>query len=126
MVLPLDDGSRPSSKPALSGPPRKGPSLFFIPIIPAPQVAVDIRGRSYTIEAKVKIESTEYLGVIFAPAGTRCGGHSLFIGKDDGASEAVYIFLFLGIEQQEFVSRRGFRTRTQRQEYTFVVEFNKI
>ena len=88
-------------------------------------VAVNIRGRSYTIEAKVKIESTECSGVIFAH-GPRFGGHSLFIGKDDeGAREAVLCVQLPRHEETGVCLLPRTRTRTQGEEYTFVVEFKK-
>lgn len=125
MVLPLDDRSA-MEQANIVRPTEEGPQPFYTyypgtAAVPE-SVAVSIRGRSYTIEAKVKIESTECSGVIFAH-GSRFGGHSLFIGKDKNeAMRLYYVYNFLGIEQQEFVSSDVLVPGT---EYTFVVSFAK-
>ena len=89
----------------MNGPPRKGPAIeytYYPGAAPVPEsVAVNIRGCSYMIRAEVKIEKAECSGVIFAH-GSRFGGHSLFIGKD---KKLYYVYNFLGVEEQEFVSR---------------------
>ncbi len=124
MVLPLDDRSA-MEQANIVRPTEEGPQPFYTyypgtAAVPE-SVAVSIRGRSYTIEAKVKIESTECSGVIFAH-GSRFGGHSLFIGKDD--KKLYYVYNFLGIEQQEFVSPDALALVPDK-EYTFVVKFTR-
>jgi arylsulfatase A-like enzyme len=101
-VLPLDDRTpvellgieRPSEEP-----PRK--RYIYLPhTSPVPEgVAVNIRGRSYKIIADVNLTSDSH-GVIFAH-GSRFGGHTLFI-KD---RKLHYVYNFLGIEEQKFVSK---------------------
>lgn len=63
-------------------------------------VAVNIRGRSYNIMAKVTIESSEAKGVIFSHGG-RFGGHSLYIAK---GSKLCYVYNWLGEREQKLVS----------------------
>lgn len=101
LVLPLDDRSpqqanieRPTEEP-----PRDV-YVYYPGTAPVPEAcAVNIRGRSYTIDADVDLtERTE--GVIFAH-GSRFGGHSLFI-KD---GRVYYVYNFLGIKpEQTFTS----------------------
>ena len=79
-------------------------------------VAVNIRGKSYKILANVDITDANASGVIFAH-GSRFGGHSLFI-KDH---KLYYVYNFLGITQQEFVSN----TPLKPGKYTFGMEFTK-
>ena len=119
-VLPLDDRSateqlgveRPTEEPTR-------PSYRYFPgTAPVPEaVAVNIRGCSYTIEAEVDI-TPESKGVIFAH-GSRFGGHTLFIGKED--HKLHYVYNFLGMEQQK-VSSAVLAAGT----YQFRVQFQKI
>ena len=84
MVLPLDDRSA-MEQAGVERPTEEGPRdeyTYYPGTAAVPEsVAVNIRGCSYTIMAKVKIEKEDCSGVIFAH-GSRFGGHSLFIGKE--------------------------------------------
>jgi len=101
-VLPLDDRTpvellgieKPSEEP-----PRK--RYIYLPnTSPVPEgVAANIRGRSYKIIADVGLTS-DSRGVILAH-GSRFGGHALFV-KD---RMLYYVYNFLGIEEQKFVSK---------------------
>jgi arylsulfatase A-like enzyme len=61
--------------------------------------AVNIRNRSYTIEAEVNIETPKAEGVLFAH-GCQFGGHSLYIR--DGLLK--YVYNFCGMFEQKVVS----------------------
>ncbi|HEU0051696.1 MAG TPA: arylsulfatase, partial [Longimicrobium sp.] len=102
-VLPLDDRSavelltiqHPESEPARTR------FLYYPNTSPVPEgVGANIRGRSYKLIADVDLTSDAH-GVIFAH-GSRFGGHALFI-KD---RKLHYVYNFLGIEEQKFVSDR--------------------
>lgn len=102
-VLPLDDRlppdligvERPNSEP------ERDTFVYYPKTTAVPEgVAVNIRGRSYEIIAKVSFKDLDFnrmddpaSGVIFAH-GSRFGGHSLFI-KDDSLH---YVYNFLGID----------------------------
>lgn len=100
LVLPLDDRDA-TEQLSVERPTEELPRdryTYYPGASPVPEsVAVNIRGRSYMIEAEVKIASDAMMeacsGVIFAH-GSRFGGHSLFI-KD---GELHYVYNFLGIE----------------------------
>jgi hypothetical protein len=62
-------------------------------------VAVNVRGKSFKINAEVDIKDANASGVIFAH-GSRFGGHSLFI-KDH---KLYYVYNFLGITEQKMIS----------------------
>jgi arylsulfatase len=99
-VLPLDDRSALEQisipRPTLS-PPRDTyvyyPGTAEVPEAQGP----NIRGRSYDVLASVDVQTPEVGGVLFA-AGSRFGGHSLFV-KD---GRPYYAYNFLGIEEQQF------------------------
>lgn len=101
-ALPLDDRSarevltveRPQAEP-----PRER-YVYFPGTAAVPEsVAVNVRGRSYSIIADVVLEEGAQ-GVLFAH-GSRFGGHSLFL-KD---SRLTYVYNFLGIPpEQTFTS----------------------
>ena len=78
-------------------------------------VAVNIRGKSYSILANVEINEANASGVIFAH-GSRFGGHSLFI-KD---KKLYYVYNFLGITEQQLVS-----TALKPGKYTLGVGFTR-
>jgi len=78
-------------------------------------VAVNIRGKSYSILANVEINEANASGVIFAH-GSRFGGHSLFI-KD---KKLYYVYNFLGITEQQLVS-----TALKPGKYTLGMEFTR-
>src|SRR5262245_46849263 len=101
-VLPLDDRTavqllgieRPKSEPA------RDRYVYYPGTEPVPEgCAVNIRGRNYKIIADVDI-TDKTVGVMFAH-GSRFGGHSLFI-KD---GKLFYVYNFLGITEQKFVSK---------------------
>ncbi len=121
LVLPLDDRSA-MEQANVERPTEEGPQPFYTyypgtAAVPE-SVAVSIRGRSYEIKAKVKIEKDDCSGVIFAH-GSRFGGHSLFIK----GNKLYYVYNFLGITQQEFVSPDALELVPG--DYTFVVKFTK-
>lgn len=101
-ALPLDDRSarelltvqRPQAEP-----PRER-YVYFPGTAAVPEsVAVNVRGRSFSIIADVVLEEGAQ-GVLFAH-GSRFGGHSLFL-KD---SRLTYVYNFLGIPpEQTFTS----------------------
>jgi arylsulfatase len=102
LVLPLDDRSatelltieRPQAEP-----PRTR-YVYYPETAPVPEgVAVNVRGRNYKIVADVEITDPNASGVIFAH-GSRFGGHALFLK----AKKLHYVYNFLGIEEQKFVS----------------------
>ncbi|MGZ4945774.1 MAG: arylsulfatase [Halobacteriota archaeon] len=68
-------------------------------------VAVNIRGRSYTIAAAVVVDTTEAAGVLFAQ-GHLMGGHTLFI-KD---KRLHYVYNWLGEDIQKITSNVEIRT----------------
>jgi arylsulfatase A-like enzyme len=94
-VLPLDDRAAEEMFMVERPNPERPRKIYrYYPKTTAvPEgVAVNIRGRSYTIEATVTITDTTR-GAIFAH-GSRFGGHTMFI-KD---GELHYLYNFLGIE----------------------------
>ena len=106
-VLPLDDRTaveilgieRPKTEPV------RERYIYYPGTEPVPEgVAVSVRGRSYKIIADVDI-TDKAAGVIFAH-GSRFGGHSLFI-KD---GKLYYVYNFLGITEQKFVSKEKIPT----------------
>ncbi len=62
-------------------------------------VAVNIRGRSYNIDAEMDIETQDAEGVLFSHGG-RFGGHSLYI-KD---GRLHYVYNWLGEKEQKLTS----------------------
>ncbi|MDH6281657.1 arylsulfatase [Prescottella agglutinans] len=64
-----------------------------------PGAALEMRGRSFSVLADVRIESDEVEGVLFAHGG-RLGGHSLFVQDGD----LKYVYNFLGEDEQVVVS----------------------
>lgn len=117
LVLPLDDRSA-SQQLGVERPTEEEPRPFYTyypGAAPVPEsVAVNIRGCSYTIEAKVDI-TADSSGVIFAH-GSRFGGHSLFISE----RRLYYVYNFLGIKpEQRYYSDELATTGT----YTIRVDF---
>lgn len=91
--LPLDDRTArevlATPKP-LPSPPRDR-YIYYPHTADVPEaVAVNIRGRSYTIAAGLTIETPKAEGVLFAHGGVG-GGHSLFV--EDGRAHYVYNWL---------------------------------
>jgi arylsulfatase A-like enzyme len=100
--LPLEDRSAieilTTPRPQLAKPRDR--YVYYPGISEVPEaVAVNVRGRSYTILAEVTIESTEAEGVLFAHGG-RFGGHSLYI-KD---GKLHYVYNWLGELEQKVTS----------------------
>jgi len=64
-------------------------------------LAVTICGRSFAYGAALKDVKKETQGIIFS-AGSRFGGHSLFVQN----GKVIYIYNFLGIEEQRFEANK--------------------
>ena len=79
-------------------------------------VAVNIRGRSYTIAAGVVVDTAEAEGVLFA-AGHLMGGHCLYI-KD---KRLHYLYNWLGEDMQKTTSNVEISTGR----HVFTAEFHK-
>jgi arylsulfatase A-like enzyme len=79
-------------------------------------VAVNIRGRSYTVGAAVVVDTTEAAGVLFAQ-GHLMGGHTLFI-KD---KKLHYVYNWLGEDIQKVTSDVEISTGR----HTFAAEFSR-
>jgi arylsulfatase len=101
-VLPLDDRTAVEvlnvERPLTS---EKIDRYVYYPgtsVIPE-GAAVSIRGRSYDVGVSLKNVTTEAEGVIFA-MGSRFGGHTLFVKNH----KVIYVYNFLGIEEQQLVS----------------------
>ncbi len=100
--LPLDDRDALD----LSTDPRPeaaGPRDFYVyypncALVPQ-GVAVSVQGRSYNIAAKVRIDTPDAHGVLYAQGG-RFGGHSLYI-KDGRLN---YVYNWLGENEQRLTS----------------------
>ncbi|HEX3020355.1 MAG TPA: arylsulfatase [Chitinispirillaceae bacterium] len=101
--LPLDDRSAvevlTSTRPQPSAPRNR--YVYYPDTSPIPEaVAVNIRGRSYSIAAHVNIQSPEARGVLFAHGG-RFGGHSLYINND---LKLCYVYNWLGENEQKIIA----------------------
>jgi arylsulfatase len=101
-VLPLDDRTALEQlsieRPVMTAP--RDTYVYFPGTAEVPESqAPNIRGRSYDVVAEVDVQAPDANGVLFAQ-GARFGGHSLFL-KD---GKAHYVYNFLGIEEQRFVS----------------------
>jgi len=99
--VPLDDRSAielmTSPRPQLATPRQR---YTYHPGAEVPEaVAVDIRGRPYSIAAEVTIETPEAEGVLFSQGG-RFGGHSLYIQD----RKLCYTYSWLGESEQELAS----------------------
>jgi arylsulfatase A-like enzyme len=102
-VLPLDDRGAVALL-AIERPGAESPRtryVYYPHTSPVPEgVAVNTRGRSYSILADVTIDGPDASGVIFAH-GSRFGGHVLFIKN----RKLYYVYNFLGIKpEQTFIS----------------------
>jgi arylsulfatase len=80
------------------------------------EVAVNVRGRSYTIAAGVNLESADAHGVVFAHGGFG-GGHSMYL-KD---GKLHYVYNWLGERIQKVSSDNGITTGR----HVFSAEFRK-
>jgi arylsulfatase A-like enzyme len=111
-VFPLDDRTAMeillTERPTEITPQNR--YIYYPGSSPVPEsVAVNLRGRSYVIGAALKNITKEAQGIIFGQ-GSRFGGHVLFI-KD---GKAIYIYNFLGMEQQRFESNKPLPTGDMR------------
>ncbi|GAA2484269.1 arylsulfatase AtsA [Streptomyces thermolineatus] len=100
--LPLDDRSPveilATPRPQLTEPRNR--YVYYPGCADVPEsVAVNIRGRSYTVVADVRLDTTEAHGVLFAHGG-RFGGHSLYL-KD---GHLHYVYNWLGSVEQRISS----------------------
>ncbi|MEU6144383.1 arylsulfatase [Streptomyces sp. NPDC047081] len=100
--LPLDDRTAAeifsTPRPQLSAPRDR--YVYYPDCADVPEsVAVNIRGRSYTVAADVHIDTPEARGVLFAQGG-RFGGHSLYLL--DGRLH--YVYNWLGRLEQKVVA----------------------
>jgi arylsulfatase len=100
--LPLDDRSPvdilATPRPQLSKPRDR--YVYYPGCADVPEaVAVNIRGRSYTIVAETHLDTPEARGVLFSHGG-RFGGHSLYL-KD---GHLHYVYNWLGRAEQKISS----------------------
>ena len=117
--LPLDDRS---AREILES-PRPQPSepraryVYYPGTAEVPEsVAVNVRRRSFTIAAGVRVDQPEAHGVLFAHGGV-AGGHALYL-KD---GRLHYVYNWLGERLQEVSSREPVLTGT----HVFTAEFRK-
>lgn len=118
-VLPLDDRTAFEilnvERPNQTG--AKDRYVYFPGSSEVPEsVAVDIRGRSFSIGVGLKDVKENVEGLIFA-MGSRFGGHALFIK----GGKVIYIYNFLGMEEQRYESTGPLPTG----EVAIAVIFNK-
>ncbi len=118
-VLPLDDRGAAEilgiERPSAEKPRDR--YIYYPHTSAIPEgVAVNIRGRSYKILANVDIKDNSASGVLFAH-GSRFGGHSLFIKN----KKLYYVYNFLGVEEQKFVSNVNLTTG----KHTLGMEFTR-
>lgn len=107
-VFPLDDRTAPEviMSPRPQETKARNSYIYYPNTSPVPQgVAPSIVNRSYSILANTSIDTQEAEGVIFC-VGDRFGGHTLFI-KD---GKLHYVYNFIGIEEQDVVSRMNVPT----------------
>lgn len=100
--LPIDDRSAleiiTTPRPQPSKPRNR--YIYYPHTADVPEsVAVNIRGRSYTIAAGVVIDKTEAEGVLFSH-GSGLGGHSLYIKN----RKLHYVYNWLGVDIQKITS----------------------
>lgn len=77
---------------------------------------VNLRNKSYRIQADLSLNHPDARGVIFS-LGSHWGGHALYI-KD---RRLHYVYNFLGIEEQHFISSESISIG----DHSIVVEFQK-
>ena len=77
---------------------------------------VNLRNKSYRIQADLRLEHPDARGVIFS-LGSHWGGHALYLHE----RKLHYIYNFLGIEEQHFVADEALPTG----EHSIVIEFRK-
>jgi arylsulfatase len=118
-VFPLDD--RTPLEILLSGRPEvskpRTDYVYYPGTSEIPEdVAPNIRNKSFKIQANLSIESPDAQGIILSQ-GSKFGGHSLYMKN----RKLHYVYNFIGIEEQHFVSKEEFRTG----DHTVLVEFEK-
>lgn len=101
-AFPLDDRTAleimETPRPQPTEP--KNSYIYYPNTSPVPEgVAPNTRNRSYLILANMEIDTDEAEGAIFS-MGSRFGGHSLFVKNH----KLYYVYNFLGMEEQLFVS----------------------
>jgi len=100
--VPLDDRNALELMSIARPQPGKPRSryVYYPNCAPVPDsVAVNVRGRSYTIAAAVAIEKPEAEGVLFADGGVG-GGHCLYVQN----KKFIYVYNWLGEVVQKVVS----------------------
>ena len=110
-VLPLDDRlpieillGLVKERAAMATP--RNTYTYYPHTLEVPEAAApNIRNRSYTILAEVDIDAPSAEGVLLSQ-GSRFGGHSLFIKN----SKLYYVYNFLGITEQKFISNANVPT----------------
>ena len=117
-VFPLDDsGATRLVRPMPQISPPRDTYVYRAGTTPVPETqAVIRRGKSYTVLADVDITSDKPEGLIYSQ-GHRFGGDALFIR--DG--KLRYVYNFLGITEQEFVSSESIA----RGRHVYGVRFSK-
>jgi arylsulfatase len=105
-VLPIDDRSLERFNPALAGRPDLMGSRTSLVVYPGmtgmmENAFINVKNKSFAIDAKVEIPSGGASGVIVAQAG-RFGGWSLWL--NDG--RPTFSYNWLGIEHYDIVSDR--------------------
>ena len=101
-AFPLDDRQPieiiSDKRPEISEP--RNSYIYYPDTSQVPEgVAPNIRNRSYSILANTEIDTPEAEGIVFS-MGSRFGGHCLYV-KD---RRLCYVYNFLGITEQKFVS----------------------
>ena len=103
--LPLDDRGAiellANPRPQPSKP--RGRYIYYPDTSAVPEaVAVNIRGRSYSIVAHVDIQSPESRGILFSHGG-RFGGHALYINQE---LKLCYVYNWLGEKEQKLIGNK--------------------
>jgi len=122
-VLPLDDRLPPELTAIVRPNPEPVRNVYrYYPKTAAvPEgVAVNVRGRPYTIRATVTTDDTVNLeGVLFAH-GSRFGGHTMYIKGDT----LKYLYNFLGIEDKQYETNLLIKSLQPNTEYIFTARFD--
>ena len=104
--LPLEDRGAieilTTPRPQLSKPRQR--YVYYPDVADVPEaVAVNVRNRSYSVQAEVELETPEAAGLLFAHGG-RFGGHALYL-KD---GKLHYVYNRLGEVEQKVTSSEDF------------------
>ncbi|WP_407655323.1 arylsulfatase [Aureispira anguillae] len=121
-VLPLDDRAAEDmflvERPSPERPRKK--YRYYPKTTAVPEgVAVNVRGRSYTIKATVQNVTDTTQGVLFAH-GSRFGGHTLYIKNDS----IKYLYNFLGISDKQYLLEAPINATTSGQDFVFKAKFD--